>query len=82
MTVCEPVSTNFLDLPGIEGKVSPPPPKKCASGSDPTSRLHWLIFDAMSVPIAAAPIPRRANITAMMNSGASDAKGASHCTRK
>ena len=55
-----------------------PPPRKCATGSEPTSRLHWLTLDAISVPMAATPLPRAANITAMMNSGASEASGASH----
>ena len=52
------------------------------SGSDPTSRVHWLTLELTSAPRAALVCSLHANSPAMMNSGASDASGASHCTRK
>ena len=52
------------------------------SGSDPTSRVHWLTLELTRAPRAAFVCSRHANRPAMMNSGASDASGASHCTRK
>ena len=53
-----------------------------ATGSDPMSRVHWLTFAEISVAIAAPPLPLAAKMVAMMNSGASDASGASHCTSR
>lgn len=43
---------------------------------------HWLTFDEISVAIAAVPFPRAAKRIAMMNSGASEASGASHWTSR
>lgn len=76
------VSTNSSTWRASRARATSPPPRKCATGSEPTSRLHWFTLEAMRVAIAAAPEPRRANMTAMMNSGDSEASGASHCTRK
>ena len=60
----------------------PPPPAMWAIGSDPTNSVHWLTFDEISVAMAAVPLPRAAKMIAMMNSGASEASGASHCTSR
>ena len=61
---------------------APPPPSMNATGNDPISSVHWLTFAEISVEIAAPPLPRAAKMVAMMNSGASDASGASHCTSR
>ncbi len=82
-TVCDAVSTNSSTCrPSSGSPPEVPPPSTCAIGSEPTSSDHWFTFDAMSVPIAAPPMPRSAKSAATMNSGASVASGASHCTRK
>ena len=52
------------------------------SGSEPTSSVHWLTLELTSAPSAVLVCSRHAKSPAMMNSGASEASGASHCTRK
>ena len=51
-------------------------------GSVPTSSVHWLTFDDTSAPSPAFVLSRHANIPAISSSGASDASGASHFTRR
>ena len=53
-----------------------------AIGRDPTSSVHWLTFEEIRIVIPAAARPRRASIAARMNSGASEASGATHCTSR
>jgi len=53
-----------------------------ATGNDPISSVHWLTLEEIRVAIAAVPLPRVAKMTAMMNSGASEASGASHWTSR
>ena len=53
-----------------------------ATGNDPMSSVHWFTFAEISVAIAIAPLPLAAKMVAMMNSGASDASGASHWTSR
>ena len=51
-----------------------------ASGRLPISSVHWFTFEEIRIVIPASCRPRSASSPASMNSGASDAKGASHCT--
>ena len=59
-----------------------PPPNRWATGRLPISSVHWLTLALISIPSASAALPRKANSSATMNSGASDASGASHCTSR
>ena len=59
-----------------------PEAKAKAMGSVPTSRVHWLTLDDTSVPSPALVLSRQAYRLATSSSGASEASGASHWTRK
>src|SRR5678816_415093 len=51
-------------------------------GNVPTSRVHWLTFEETSAPSPAGASPRNVQMRATMNSGASEASGASHWTSR
>ena len=51
-------------------------------GRAPTSNVHWLTFEDKRVPILAVGGPRSAKRMATMNSGDSEARGASHWIRR
>ena len=59
-----------------------PPEIANASGRAPTRSVHWFTFDEIIVPRPAAAAPFHAKSRATMNSGDSDASGASHCTSR
>ena len=59
---------------------SVPPEMLNASGRLPISSVHWFTFEEIRIVIPASCRPRSASSPASMNSGASDARGASHCT--
>src|SRR5438270_12136320 len=61
---------------------SVPAPRLKTSGRVAISSVHWLTLLDTSVRIPAAAWPRHTNSMATMNSGASDASGASHCTSR
>ena len=60
------------------------PPEASANtiGSVPTSSVHWFTFEDTSVPRPAFVFSRQAYRPATSSSGASDASGASHWTRR
>jgi hypothetical protein len=59
-----------------------PPPIPYATGKLPINRVHWFTLALTRMPSAIAALPRTANKIATMNSGASEASGASHCTSR
>jgi hypothetical protein len=59
-----------------------PAPIEYTSPSVPISSVHWFTFDEMSVPIPAWALRRKVNRMAMIISGASDARGATHWIRR
>ena len=59
-----------------------PPEMLYAIGNEPTSSVHWFTFDAISSVIPAPARPLSASSAARMNSGASEASGATHCTSR
>mgnify|MGYP001588640552 CR=1 FL=1 len=52
-----------------------------AIGSIHIKSVHWFIFEEITTLNASAGLLLKANIIAIMNSGASEAKGASHWTK-
>jgi hypothetical protein len=53
-----------------------------AAGRAPIRSVHWFTFEEIIVPMPAAAAPRSAKRSATMNSGDSEASGASHCTSR
>src|SRR3990170_6930580 len=51
-------------------------------GSVPTSRVHWFTLEEMRVPRAIVAEFLNTKMDATMISGASEARGASHCTSR
>jgi hypothetical protein len=75
---------HLLDLARVELE-RPPAAAADAVGdrSMPTRSVHWLTFDETSARTARRwPCPRSRSMIATMNSGDSDASGASHCTEE
>jgi len=53
-----------------------------AMGNPPMSSVHWLTLEEIRAPMPAAARIRQAIRLAAMNSGASEASGATHCTSR